>query len=59
MYGGADFEAVVAQAKRHMDEAAAQLTAGQRSACVRHFRMFTRLEFMFFDAPYKDERWPC
>ena len=58
MYGGVDFEATVSKARVLMDQTAEALTAAQRAACVQHFCMCTRLEYMFFDAPYKGETWP-
>lgn len=42
-----------------MDHVAAGLSAVQWEACKRHFLLTSRMEFMFFDGPYRGEVWPC
>jgi thiaminase (transcriptional activator TenA) len=59
MYGGDEFDRAVEQAKTVMNEVASQLTEQQRKACVQHFVTSSRLEYMFFDGPWRNEQWPC
>jgi thiaminase (transcriptional activator TenA) len=59
MYGGQEFDETVQQAIRMMDAVGRQLGAEQQAACVKHFVMNARLEFMFFDGPCSHEVWPC
>ena len=59
MYGGDEFAAIVQQAKEMMDDVAKQLTDAQRAACRKHFVLCCKLEYMFFDAPWRAEAWPC
>lgn len=59
MYGGEEFDAIVQQALGHMDAVAEGLTTAQRQACVEHFVAAARMEYMFWDGPYRGEAWPC
>lgn len=59
MYGGEEFDSSVHQAICMMDAVADTLTAAQRQACVQHFVMACRMEFMFWDGPFRGEKWPC
>lgn len=58
MYGGDDFDTAVERAKAVMNELAAGLTEAQQQQCIEHFKTCCRLEFMFFDSPYRGETWP-
>jgi thiaminase/transcriptional activator TenA len=59
MYGGEAFDSTVQQALDIMDAVARELTTDQRKACITHFRTSARLEYMFWDGPYRTESWPC
>jgi thiaminase (transcriptional activator TenA) len=59
LYGGEDFDSTVQQVLDMMDEVAEGLNAEQKSACVRHFLYASRMEYMFWDGPWKGEEWPC
>ena len=59
LYGGEDFDRTVEQAKAVMDDLAAELTKEQRHACLEHFITCCRLEYKFFDGPFRGDTWPC
>jgi thiaminase (transcriptional activator TenA) len=59
MYGGEAFDNIVQQALDIMDAVASELTINQRKACLVHFVTASRLEYMFWDGPYRGETWPC
>jgi thiaminase (transcriptional activator TenA) len=59
LYGGEEFEASVMQVLQMMDQVAAGLTTGQWEACKKHFLLTSKMEYMFWDGPYRGEVWPC
>jgi thiaminase (transcriptional activator TenA) len=59
MYGGQVFDETVQQAIGMMDAVGEQLHVEQKAACVDHFVVNAKLEYMFFDGPCMREAWPC
>lgn len=57
-YAGDAFAAVVAQIREHADAVALPLGDTGRAAMRRHFRKTSQLEYLFWDAAYRDVRWP-
>jgi thiaminase (transcriptional activator TenA) len=58
MYGGDEFQAVVDAAVGVMDRVAVDLAPAERSRVVEHYRTTSRYEWMFWDAAWREERWP-
>jgi thiaminase/transcriptional activator TenA len=58
MYGGDEFQAVVDAAVGVMDRVAVELAPAERSRVVEHYRTTSRYEWMFWDAAWRQERWP-
>ena len=59
LYGGDEFEATVMEVLDMMDAVAADLSAVQWDVCKRHFLATSRMEYMFWDGPYRGQGWPC
>ena len=57
-YGGEEFGAVVADVLAETDTIGPLLSASERAAVHRHFRVTSRYELMFWDAGYRQESWP-
>ncbi|WP_433798222.1 thiaminase II [Actinomycetospora sp. CA-084318] len=58
MYGGDEFQAVVDAAVGVMDRVAADLAPVERTKVLAHYRTTSRYEWMFWDAAWRQERWP-
>lgn len=56
-YGGEDFERSVSTAISICDEVAAQCTECQQQAMTKAFVICSKLEWMFWDSAYKQEKW--
>jgi thiaminase (transcriptional activator TenA) len=57
-YGGEEFDDAVRRVLAAVDAAGANLGPDGRAAMVRHARVSARYEWMFWDAPHADLRWP-
>lgn len=57
-YGGEEFGAVVAEVLAEADAIGPMISASERDAARRHFRVASRYELMFWDAGYEQESWP-
>lgn len=57
-YGGEEFGAVVREVLAEADAIGPMLSASERDAARRHFRVASRYELMFWDAGYSQESWP-
>jgi len=57
-YGGEAFAATVAEVLAVADEAGPALGADERRRAGAHFVATTRYEWMFWDAAWRQERWP-
>lgn len=57
-YGGEEFRAVVAEVLAETDTIGPLISASERDAARRHFRVASRYELMFWDAGYEQESWP-
>jgi thiaminase/transcriptional activator TenA len=57
-YGGAEFAAVVRDVLAETDAIGPLLSASERDAVRRHFRVTSRYEWMFWNAGYRQESWP-
>ncbi|HEY8448140.1 MAG TPA: thiaminase II [Thermomicrobiales bacterium] len=57
-YGGEEFGATVQAVLDLTDAIAADLGPADRRAMTEHFVMTSRLEWMFWDMGYRQERWP-
>ncbi len=55
-YASAEFEAVVHEVIAATDALAERLTADHRAAMTAHFVMATRMEWMFWDMGYRQQR---
>lgn len=58
LYGGEEFRAVVDAAIGILDRAAAGLGPAERGRVLGHYRTTSRFEWMFWDAAWRQERWP-
>jgi thiaminase/transcriptional activator TenA len=58
MYAGENFEQSVMDYKALVADFAAQADPATVERMAEHFRRATVLEYMFWDAAYKKERWP-
>ncbi|MDR0422254.1 MAG: TenA family protein [Proteiniphilum sp.] len=56
-YGGEDFEKSVTLAVSICDQIAAQCTEEQQQAMTKAFITSARLEWLFWDSAYRQERW--
>ncbi len=56
-YGGEDFEKSVSIAISICDEVAAKCTESQQQAMIEAFVLCSKLEWMFWDSAYKQEKW--
>lgn len=59
VYGGEDFDKTVREVLDMMNAIAATLTVQQKEACKGHFLSASRMEYMFWDGPYRGTVWPC
>lgn len=59
VYGGEEFDKTVCEVLDMMNEIAALLTGEQKEACKRQFLSASRMEFMFWDGPFRGFTWPC
>ena len=59
VYGGEDFDKTVREVLDMMNAIAATLTVQQKEACKCHFLSASRMEYMFWDGPYRGSVWPC
>lgn len=57
-YGGEEFAAVVRDVLAETDALGPLLSASERDAVRRHFRVASRYEWMFWDMGYRQETWP-
>lgn len=57
-YGGPEFEAIVTKVLQLMNEIAGGLHEEQLQACEEHFFNTSRMEYMFWDGPFRGESWP-
>lgn len=57
-YGSVEFDAVVAAVLEVTDRLGEQLSEAERDRCCRHFATTTRYEWMFWDAAFRQLRWP-
>jgi thiaminase/transcriptional activator TenA len=57
-YGGDEFAAVVRDVLAETDAIGPLLSAAERDAVRRHFRVTSRYELLFWDAGYRKESWP-
>jgi thiaminase/transcriptional activator TenA len=57
-YGGEEFDEAVRRVLAAVDAEGARVGPHGRAAMVRHARVAARYEWMFWDAPHADERWP-
>ncbi|MBO9675886.1 MAG: TenA family protein [Sphingobacteriaceae bacterium] len=57
MYAGAEFAAAVEKAIAITDQLATGTNAGTREKMLAVFEMATRLEWMFWDSAYEQEKW--
>jgi thiaminase/transcriptional activator TenA len=57
-YGSAEFDAVVEAVLAETDRVGADLGAGERASCHRHFATTSRYEWMFWDAAHQQLAWP-
>jgi thiaminase/transcriptional activator TenA len=57
-YSGDEFAGVVREVIAEADRVGAFLSAPERAAVARHYRMTTRYEWMFWDSAYRQESWP-
>ncbi|NMI00958.1 thiaminase II [Pseudonocardia sp. K10HN5] len=58
MYGGEDFQTVVAEVLALTDRIGAELSAREFGLMREHFTTTSRYEWMFWDAGYRRETWP-
>lgn len=58
MYGGAEFQTVVDAVLEVTDRVGAGLSAGELARMRHHFTTTSRYEWMFWDAGWRQERWP-
>jgi thiaminase/transcriptional activator TenA len=56
-YGGEEFGEVVAEVLAETDALAPLLSAADRAAAHRHFRVASRYEWMFWEMGYRQESW--
>lgn len=59
VYGGEEFDNTVRQVLDMMNTIATTLTVEQKMECKKHFVSASRMEYMFWDAPYHSITWPC
>lgn len=57
-YGGEEFGAVTGEVLAETDAIGSMISASEREAARRHFRIASRYELMFWDAGYEQESWP-
>ncbi|MGE2833258.1 thiaminase II [Mycobacterium sp. SMC-4] len=57
-YGGEEFAATVTEVLAVTDRVGRTLTAQQETVARAHFVTTSRYEWMFFDAGYRQEKWP-
>ena len=57
-YGSAEFDSVVEAVIGATDRLGVDVGASERERCCRHFATTTRYEWMFWDAAYRQLRWP-
>ena len=58
-YGGAEFAGTVAEVLAVADDACAELSPAQDALALRHVEVTARYEWMFWDAAWRREQWPC
>ncbi|MCW2541439.1 MAG: thiaminase [Frankiales bacterium] len=59
VYGGPEFQAVVANVLALVDRLGPELTAADRDRFTEHVVMTSRYEWMFWDAAWRGEQWPA
>jgi thiaminase/transcriptional activator TenA len=57
-YGGPEFGAVVDGVLELAERVGADLGAGERARAERHYVTTSRYEWMFWDAAWREEKWP-